>query len=84
MTKTEHWTVGGLVVSFLFACVYGLTLLVVAAHWFDELLRQPSWVVIVGILAALYVPLRVLRSTRRLRNAWRRKFHNPHGERAGI
>jgi len=84
LRKDQDWTAGGLIVLFLFACVYALTVLLLTAHWFHELLRQPSWVVVVGILAALYLPVQIARSARRLRNAWRRRFHNPYQQRARI
>jgi len=82
--KDQDWTASGLIVSFLFACVYGVSVLLLTAHWFHELLRQPSWVVVVGILGALYLPVQIARSVRQVRNFWRRKFYGPREERAGI
>jgi len=82
--KNQDWTVGGLVATFLFACVYAVAVLLLTAFWFEQLLHQPSWVVVVGILGALYLPVEIARSTRRLRSAWRRRFADTHEERAGI
>lgn len=82
--KTPDWTVGGLIVTFLFAWVYGLAVLLLTAQWLDQLLRQPSWVVVVGILAAMYLPVQIVRSARQLRAAWRRRFPYPREGRAGI
>ncbi|MDA1314892.1 MAG: hypothetical protein O2968_16280 [Acidobacteria bacterium] len=84
MRKDQNWTAGGLIVSFLFACVYGLSVLLLTAHWFHELLRQPSWVVFVGILGALYIPVQIARSARQVRNFWRRKFYHPREQRVRI
>ena len=62
MTRHQDLTFGGLVVMFLLAAGYCVTLLLAASFWFDHLLRQPSWVVVAAIVVALYLPIQLARS----------------------
>ena len=64
MTRDTDLSLTGLFVLFLLAAGYCLTLLLTASYWFDHLLKQPSWVVVAGIVVALSLPIVVVRSVR--------------------
>ena len=65
MTRNEDFSLTGLLALFLLAAGYCVTLLLTASYWFDELLKQPSWVVVAATVAALSLPIVVTRSARR-------------------